>query len=193
MQTLPVSQNYTVLFLPLLFPFCTHVMSWYDEIPPSENSFPYTTEQTVIVAKITISFIALSFFASGLVLLLWLLMWFIERPQLNRVSLRCVAMASAVNLIDGIFDIVMWSIDASEKTCRGLSLTVDFLDVINVALLAVVGINLVLVVVLSVRKRDKLERFYYPCILLYSAVVIVVPLYEEIVKPVVVSDTIGCW
>ncbi|ORY97548.1 hypothetical protein BCR43DRAFT_243130 [Syncephalastrum racemosum] len=166
---------------------------WYYEITVSEESFPYTRDQISVIAKITICFMAISFVASSLVLLFWLLMWYIERPQLNRVSLRCVAMASAINLIDGIFDIVMWSINANETTCRGLSLTVDFLDILNVSLLAVIGINLVLVVVLSVKKRDKLERYYYPCIFVYSAIVIVAPLYEEIVTPMVVPDTIGCW
>jgi len=89
-------------------------------------------------------------------------------------------MASIMNLINSIFDIIIALIYGDTSLCRASAIVAMFTRVMSAVFLALVGINLVLVFVCNIQtSANRLEYIYYPSAFLYGLVTIVVPIVES--------------
>ncbi|KAI9266455.1 hypothetical protein BDA99DRAFT_535889 [Phascolomyces articulosus] len=157
-------------------------------------TFAYTDSQFVILNKLTVGISSVSLFFSFLVIVFYVLFMYYERSRADRVSLRCVVLGSISNVLDTIMDISSSVGDTEQKTCRALGLIVDFMDVINACCLSIIGINLFLIFVIKVHRSERLERYYYPSIMLYSIITMIVPVIEEVRFTVPIQDeSWDCW
>ncbi|CEP16578.1 hypothetical protein [Parasitella parasitica] len=105
----------------------------------------------------------------------------ISRPdEANRVSLRCVFMASLMNLINSIFDIAIVLIVGDTYACRASAMISMLTRVMSAVFLTLVGVNLVLVFVCNVNaSARRLERIYYPSAFAYGLLTITMPIVES--------------
>ncbi|KAI9489555.1 hypothetical protein BDB00DRAFT_842465 [Zychaea mexicana] len=160
----------------------------------SENlTFRYSTPQFSILNHITIAVSSVSLLLSLVVVIFYAVFWYYERKKADRVSLRCVALGSISNVIDTVLDIAS-SVRRTDQTyCRVLGLIVDFLDVINAGFLAVIGVNLFLIFVFKIKRSERLERFYYPAIFVYSITTMIVPVIEESQLVIPRDPDLSCW
>lgn len=117
---------------------------------------------------------------SSLIIVICYLHLRVSRPdKANRVSLRCVFMASIMNLINSVFDIVIVLIHGDTYICRASAILAMLTRAMSAVFLTLVGINLVLVFVCNVDTLAKrLEYIYYPGACVYGLVTIVVPIVE---------------
>lgn len=90
----------------------------------------------------------------------------------NRVSLRCVFLFSLEDVINDILYITMAFIRDDNRFCTPAGVIVQFSDVLSATLLTLVRLNLLLVFVNIVPRKDLLERFYYPIALIYILFVV---------------------
>ncbi|KAI8381531.1 uncharacterized protein BYT42DRAFT_613303 [Radiomyces spectabilis] len=150
-----------------------------NEAPREGSKFLFNHQSFIALMSASIVASVISLIGAGLAILGYGYLWFYHRQPANRVSLRCVFLASVMNVLKGMFDIANVLSVGDTVYCHAGAVIVLFLKITSAALLAVVGLNLVLIFVINVKRSDLLELFYYPGILLYSFVTIVVPIYLE--------------
>lgn len=123
---------------------------------------------------------AISMLCSLLIVVAYIHLRISQPDKADRVSLRCVFMASIMNLINSVFGIVIISIYGDTYLCRASSIIVMFTRVMSAVFLALVGVNLVLVFVCNVSSSaHRLERIYYPSAIVYGLMAITVPIIES--------------
>lgn len=123
---------------------------------------------------------AISMLCSILIIVAYIHLRISQPNKSNRVSLRCVFMASIMNLINSVFDIVIISIYSDTYLCRTSSIIVMFTRVMSTVFLALVGVNLVLVFVYNVSSSaHQLECIYYPSAVVYGLITITIPIVES--------------
>ncbi|CAO3578018.1 unnamed protein product [Absidia cylindrospora] len=128
-------------------------------------------------ARFSTALISLSFDFIAISVFIYLIIYY--RAQVNRPSIRLAAFCCLANFLESVLFVAMIKVEGPSLFCLGFSLTSQYLAVLGVTLLAIIGINLVLVYVVNVRRRHILEYYYYPLSLLYSAFGIIGPILQH--------------
>lgn len=141
----------------------------------------------------TIATSSISLFSSALIIIVYTYMIVHHREKANRVSLRCVFLCCLSNVINVIPYLVMALIRGDNPFCTPAGVIVQFTNILSATLLTLVGINLLLVFVINVPRKNLLERFYYPTALVYSIGSIILPAYTVITDPSQFEEQLNCW
>ncbi|KAI8991247.1 hypothetical protein BDF20DRAFT_997167 [Mycotypha africana] len=159
------------------------------------SDFIYTVPQYLTLMRATVATSAISIVCSFLIISAFLYLRLFTPKRANRISLRCVFMASIMNLFNAAFDILIVTIFGESITCRAGNIIVQFTRIMSGAFLATVGLNLVVVFVFNHSKSSarRLELYYYPCITVYGLIAIAVPLAEMARSPLNTQDNISCF
>jgi hypothetical protein len=155
--------------------------------------FLYTHDQFLTLRKATIATSMIALTASVIVVTSFLYLWWMDRKRANRISLRCVVIACAANGVDSIMNLSMSFVQGPQLFCRAGGLISNISRLISASFLAIVGINLVLIFVINVKRRDLLEYFYYPCALFYVSVCSAVSIYKVVVAETITHSHDTCW
>ncbi|KAI8078695.1 uncharacterized protein BX664DRAFT_369152 [Halteromyces radiatus] len=158
-----------------------------------DTKFLYTSDQfnTLHTSTLVTSIIALV--SSVAVLSSFLYLWIMDRKRANRISLRCVMIACTANGLDSIMNITMSFVQGPHKFCRAAGVISNISRLTSASFLAIVGLNLVLIFVINVKRRDLLEYFYYPCACLYILICAAVSIYKIATLPYLDSTNDTCW
>lgn len=155
----------------------------------------FTKEQfaEVKTTRVACGSISLAFDTIAFVVFLYLVTY--HRSRVNRPSLRLAAFSCLANLIDNLCYIIMIKIDGPSKFCTALQYISNFMIVLGVTLLALIGINLVLVYVVNFRFPRVLEYIYYPYALIYSGCGLIGPIIQGYVGDSLSSNDNddSCW
>lgn len=145
----------------------------YQDIKEDDGQFPELVNATLATSAISIT-------ATILIIISYIFIRFNNPSKADRVSLRCVCMASVMNLINSVFDICTILLDGDTVFCKSTAIITMFTRIMGVVFLTVVGINLILVFVVKVKNTIReLERIYYSMALLYGLISISVPISEQ--------------
>ncbi|CAO3577359.1 unnamed protein product [Absidia cylindrospora] len=162
--------------------------------PEVETDFLlYTREQFLTLRRATIATSIIALVASLIVLSSFLYLWLMDRKRANRISLRCVVIACAANGVDSIMNLSMSFVEGPQSFCRAGGIISNISRLTSASFLAIVGINLVLIFVINVKRRDLLEYFYYPSVILYVLVCTVVSVYKAVTADNVPQPHDTCW
>ncbi|ORZ25362.1 hypothetical protein BCR42DRAFT_463975 [Absidia repens] len=131
-------------------------------------------------ARLATALISLSFDFIAISVFIYLVIYY--RAQVNRPSIRLAVFCCLANFLESVLFVVMIKVEGPSLFCLGFSLTSQYLAVLGVTLLAIIGINLVLVYVVNVRRRHILEYYYYPLSILYSAFGIIGPILQHFIN-----------
>ncbi|KAL9540746.1 hypothetical protein MBANPS3_009513 [Mucor bainieri] len=146
----------------------------------TKADYIYDLQQYIKLLKACCATSAVSVLSSLIISICYLHLRVSQPEKANRVSLRCVFLASIMNLINSVFDIVIVLIYGDTYVCRASAIVAMFTRVMSVVFLALVGINLVLVFVCNVGTSAKrLEYIYYPSAFVYGLITITVPIVES--------------
>lgn len=99
--------------------------------------FPYTSGQFTTPNVIIISGSAVALLASLATSISFIYLWVHHKQKANRVSLRCVALASGANVIQGVLDIVQN--DTGFKKVERLSCSRHYFEIRRRSLLGLFG------------------------------------------------------
>jgi hypothetical protein len=162
--------------------------------PGAEQDFLlYTREQFLTLRRATIATSTIALVASLIVLSSFLYLWLMDRKRANRISLRCVVIACTANGVDSIMNLSMSFVEGPQSFCRAGGIISNISRLTSASFLAIVGINLVLIFVINVKRRDLLEYFYYPSVFLYVLVCTVVSVYMAATADNVPQPHDTCW
>lgn len=170
-------------------------MSYFTKRNNPDNIYIYSPSEYESLVKAAIASSAISMLSSLFIILFYMILRRYNPAKTNRVSLRCVLFASWMNMIDAIFDICLVLLTGDTALCRSTGIVRMFARVMSAALLALVGINLVLIFVINVSSRTakRLEWAYYVGALIYGFVTISVPISEETKYPLDPDSTYKCY
>ncbi|GAN09070.1 hypothetical protein MAM1_0241c08592 [Mucor ambiguus] len=145
----------------------------------TRSVYIYDLQQYMTLLKACYATSAVSVLSSLIISICYLHLRSSQPDKANRVSLRCVFMASIMNLINSVFDIVIVSLYGDTYVCRASAIVAMFTRAMSAVFLALVGINLVLVFVCNLgTSAKKLEYIYYPSAFVYGLITIIVPIVE---------------
>lgn len=147
---------------------------------PEDDFLLYSRVQFLSLRQATIATSIIALAASVIVLSSFFYLWLVDRKRANRISLRCVVIACAANGVDSIMNLSMSFVEGPTSFCRAGGIISNISRLISASFLAIVGINLVLIFVINVKRRDLLEYFYYPSVLIYVLVCTVVSVYKAV-------------
>lgn len=159
----------------------------------NDGRYRYSIPQFIQLRQTIVALTVISLVASVLTVFVYVYMLIFHRAKANRVSLRCVFFACVTDIVYSIFTIVRTVQSGYTPFCKTAAVIVHFLNLLRSSLLALVGINLVLIFVYGVKRTDLLERFYYPFAILYSIIGTCVPIYEQISSNRNMSSRHRCW
>lgn len=147
-------------------------MNIFDRLASGEQKYPEIIKAAVITSSISI-------FSCILIILSYIYLKTYHSNKANRVSLRCVFLASIMNLINSTFNIFTLLQCGNTTLCKASSVVTMFSRVMGAAFLTIVGINLVLVFVFNVAyTANQLERIYYPGTLLFGLITAILPIVD---------------
>lgn len=155
--------------------------------------FQYSIRQFLALRATTVAFVSISLAASVIVVCIYTYMLVFHQQKANRVSLRCVFFACILDVIYAVFTIVRTTQSGYTPFCKSISVILKFLNLLRSTLLALVGVNLVLLFVYGVSKTDRLERYYYPAAIIYSLAGICIPIYEQVISTESDNRRQSCW
>lgn len=161
------------------------------ENDPPDIVFPYTEGEFFSLQQANIAASSISLVASICVVLTYIYMLVYHGKKANRVSLRCVFLCSVSEALSSIMSIVV----TTDKVyfCNAANIVIGFTSIFSSAALTIVGINLILIFVINVKRRDVLERFYYPILVIYSIVGALAPIYRHIGVNSTNTGDHSCW
>lgn len=164
----------------------------WDEHSFETEIFKYSYGQfrSLRLAALSTSIISLT--SSSMIMIAYTYMFIYHRKEANRVSLRCVFLCCLADALNAIWNIIIVGIKGGTKFCQAASILIEFSNVLNATLLTLVGINLFLIFVINVNRRDLLEKFYYPSIIIYAMVAESVSIYTETISKAP-NDQYSCW
>ncbi|KAL9544746.1 hypothetical protein PS6_008597 [Mucor atramentarius] len=110
-----------------------------------------------------------------------------HRKQANRVSLR------VADLLNAALNICITSQRGDSQFCRASGIIIEFANIWSATLLTLVGLNLVLIFVINVKRRDLLEKFYYPCAVVYTFAGVAVPIHQQMGTNSRSFEHYSCW
>ncbi|ORZ24756.1 hypothetical protein BCR42DRAFT_468949 [Absidia repens] len=125
-------------------------------------------------ARLACSIISLTINLIAILVFLYLALY--HHARVNRPSLRCAAFCCLASFIENLLYIIMISIQGESKFCLAMAFLAQYFAILVVTLLALIGINLVLVYVVNFRRRHILEFIYYPFAIIYSGAGLVGPI-----------------
>ncbi|KAG2235736.1 hypothetical protein BDF21DRAFT_452187 [Thamnidium elegans] len=147
-------------------------MNMFDRLALGGQHYPEIIKAAIITSSISI-------FACILIILSYIYLKAYHPNKANRVSLRCVFLASIMNLINSIFNIFILLQSGNTTLCKASSTVTMFSRVMGDAFLTIVGINLVLVFVFNVAyTANQLEWIYYPGTLIFGLLTSIVPIVD---------------
>ncbi|KAI8887108.1 hypothetical protein K501DRAFT_269079 [Backusella circina FSU 941] len=156
--------------------------------------FKYNYEQLVSLGDATFVLSVLSLISSALIILFYIYMLLRHKKRANRVSLRCVFLCSIADTLTAIMNIAIVFQKGDSRFCRAASVITVNTNIWSATLLTIVGLNLMLIFVLNVNRKDLLERFYYLAAVIYTTAGTIVPLYQEVTKKSTSElDQLRCW
>lgn len=153
--------------------------------------FPFTEKEFYSLQQANIAASSISLVASTCVVFTYIYMLIYHRKKANRVSLRCVFMCSISEAVSSVIGIVVTT--DIVYYCHAAYIVLGFTSIFSSAALTIVGVNLILVFVINVKRRDILERFYYPIIVIFSLVGSLAPIYREITVSSTSKGEYTCW
>jgi hypothetical protein len=165
----------------------------WDENAFQTGIFKYTYAQFLSLRTTAVATSAISLTSSALIMIVYIYMFIYHRKQANRVSLRCVFLCCLADTLSAILNIIITGQRGNTNFCKAAGVTIKFSTMMSATLLTLVGLNLVLIFVLNVNRRDLLEKFYYPCAVLYAIIGVVIPLYTQVTGDTSNYDQFSCW
>ncbi|KAK4509633.1 uncharacterized protein ATC70_006935 [Mucor velutinosus] len=170
----------------------TFATTW-DEHAFQTSVFKYTVKEFVALRQVTLALSSLSLVFSTMIIAVYIYMLMRHRKQANRVSLRCVFLCSVADLLNATLSICITSQKGDSQFCRASSVIIEFANIWSATLLTLVGLNLVLVFVVNVKRRDLLEKFYYPCAVAYTFAGVAVPIQQQVETNSRSFEHYSCW
>lgn len=150
----------------------SETMNIFDRLALGDQHYPEIIKTAVIASSISI-------FACVLIILSYIYLNAYHSSKANRVSLRCVFLASIMNLINSLCNVLILLQSSNTTLCKVSSTVTMFSRVMGAAFLTIVGVNLVLVFVFNVAYTAKqLEWMYYPGTLLFGIITAIVPIVD---------------
>lgn len=165
----------------------------WDEHAFETSVFKYTIKEFVALRQVALALSSLSLVFSTLIIAVYIYMLMYHRKQANRVSLRCVFLCSVADLLNATLSICITSQRGDSQFCRASSVIIEFANIWSATLLTLVGLNLVLIFVINVKRRDLLEKFYYPCAVAYSFAGVAVPIHQQVKTNSRPFERYSCW
>ncbi|KAI9314129.1 hypothetical protein BX666DRAFT_503334 [Dichotomocladium elegans] len=123
---------------------------------------------------------SISLVSSFIVTCVYCVMILYYHRRVDRVSLRCVLISSFSNCVSSIMDIYIIAQPDSSEFCLSSATIMMAFSVLTTTSLAIVGINLLVVFVFGVNKKDKLQYIYYSGLIIYALLSSIVPIYFAI-------------
>ncbi|KAI7907801.1 uncharacterized protein BX663DRAFT_547475 [Cokeromyces recurvatus] len=156
--------------------------------------FKYSIKEFIALQTTSLITSSISLIASILIISIYIYMLKYYRREANRVSLRCVFMCSLLDILDAIINIIITNQFSNSPFCKAADIVIGFLNILSASLLTLVGLNLVLVFVISIKRRDLLEKFYYPSAIIYASIGISLSVYKEASKKSAIKydDNLSC-
>jgi hypothetical protein len=142
--------------------------------------FQYTFDEFRSLRGANFGVTLISLASSTAVVIAYIYMFFCHRKEANRVSLRCVFLCCLSDTVNSVLNLVLIRIRGESSFCQAASILIEFSNVWTASLLTLVGINLVLIFVVNVKRRDLLEKFYFVSVLVYSLIAESASIYTEI-------------
>lgn len=164
----------------------------WDEHYYETETFKYTYNQFSTLRITTLATSIISLTSSSMIMMAYTYMFIYHRKEANRVSLRCVFLCCLADALNAIWNIVIVGVRGGTSFCQAASILIEFSNVLNASLLTLVGINLFLIFVINVNRRDLLEKFYYPSVMIYALVAESVSIYTETISQSQNEDY-SCW
>ena len=134
---------------------------------------------------------SVSLFASVCVVLSYFFILWYQSSMANRISLRLIVFACLVNSIYNVMQLTVTSILDTSSSCRPAIYVVIATDIMCCMCLAMIGVNLVMILIVRINHPAKMEKYYYACIIIVSLLGLLIPL---------ASNTVGgspsgrmCW
>ncbi|CAO3630516.1 unnamed protein product [Mucor hiemalis] len=158
---------------------------------PPDSVFPYTNEEFISLQQANIAASIISLVFSLFVVLFYIYMLVYHRKKANRVSLRCVFLSSLSEALSSIMSIVVTT--DKVRFCNAANIVIGFTSIFSSAALTIVGLNLILIFVINVKRRDVLEKFYYPTLVVYSIIGALAPIYRHIGGNLADNGNYSCW
>ncbi|GAN07384.1 hypothetical protein MAM1_0159d06881 [Mucor ambiguus] len=155
--------------------------------------FKYTIKEFVALRQVTLALSSLSLVFSTLIIAVYIYMLMYHRKQANRVSLRCVFLCSVADLLNATLSICITNQRGDSQFCRASSVIIEFANIWSATLLTLVGLNLVLIFVVNVKRRDLLEKLYYPCAVAYTFAGVAMPIHQQATKNLRPFEHYSCW
>lgn len=109
------------------------------------------------------------------VLLHFLFLWY-QASMVNRVSLRLIVFSCLCNVVYTVMKLVAQTLPDNSLGCRVLVYFVITTDTMATMCLAMVGLNLVIILVVQVVNPRRLEKYYYTAVAISAILVAVAPL-----------------
>lgn len=160
----------------------------------SDRVLPFTVEQYTTLNILVITCATVALLASLATTTFYIYMWVRHREKADRVSLRCVVMASGASSILNILIITQAAISTTKiNACRALNVVSQAFDVFSCACLTTVGVNLVAVFVFNVKRAGLFTRLYLPILVVYSLLSMIARIYDEVTIPVHLREGTSCW
>lgn len=146
-------------------------------VPDFSNKLGFTPEQwTGIILSGLISSIVSLIANLSVITIHLILTWF--RPYIvNRLSLRMIVVACALNCLYCISQIATDSIPSDSNSCRAFAYLIVSTDTMSCMCLAMVGLNLVSIFVFKFPRSVVLEVVYYLIVALSGILVAVIPAF----------------
>lgn len=165
----------------------------WDEHAFETSVFKYTAKEFITLRKVSLILSSLSLTCSILIIIFYIYMLMYHRKQANRVSLRCVFMCSVADLLNAALSICITSQKGDSQFCRASNVIIEFANIWSATLLTLVGLNLVLIFVINVKRSDLLEKFYYPCAFLYTFIGVSVRINQQVHTDSISFEWYSCW
>lgn len=154
---------------------------WNEHLCETEK-FKYTYDQFTSLRVTTFATSIVSLLSSSMIMIAYTYMFIYHRKEANRVSLRCVFLCCLADALNAIWNLVIVGVQGGTAFCRAASILIELSVVLNASLLTLVGVNLFLIFVVNVKRRDLLEKFYYPAVVIYALVAESVSIYTETIS-----------
>lgn len=157
------------------------------------DDFLYDRSQYRILINTTIVASSISIFFSFMTLLAFFYLRSRNSDKASKLSLRCVLIATIMNIITAIFDIITVLQRGDGAFCRSSTVIKLAAKISSASLLAIIGVNLVLVFVINIKGTKRLECILYTSVFLYVMVTISVPIHEIATSTLEPNGPYQCW
>ncbi|KAI7848658.1 hypothetical protein BDC45DRAFT_522786 [Circinella umbellata] len=134
---------------------------------------------------------SVSLFASLCVVLSYFFILWYQSSMANRISLRLIVFACLVNSIYNVMQLTVTSILDTSSSCRPAIYVVIVTDIMCCMCLAMIGVNLVMILIVRINHPAKMEKYYYACIILVTLLGLLMPLASN--NPGTAPSGRMCW